>query len=262
MKLEVLTREPKGGAGGRAPLLFVHGSCHAAWCWEEHFLYYFAGHGYAAHAVSLRGHGGSEGPRRINQASVGDYVRDVEQAAAGLRREPIVVGHSLGGLVVQKYLERHAAPACVLVAPSPASGMLGAGFSLMMKHPLLFAEMYLKRDVRVLYGTPARARAMLFSADIDRERLERYAARIGPESLKACMQMTWHLPRPRRVRSPVLVLGGADDRIIRPRHIKGTARAYGGDMKIFPRMAHDMMLEDGWEGVARHMLGWLKKRGL
>ena len=263
MKLEVLTREPGGGgAGGRTPLLFVHGSCHAAWCWDEHFLDYFARRGRAAHAVSLRGHGASEGLGGIRKASVGDYVRDLERVAAGLGRPPIVVGHSLGGLVVQKYLERHRAPAGVLVAPSPASGMLGPGFILSLKHPLLFAEMYLKRDVCVLYSTPARARAMLFSADIDEGKLERYAARVGAESFRACMEMIYNLPRPRRVKSPVLVLGGADDHIIRPRHIESTARAYGGDMKIFPRMAHDMMLEDGWEGVARHMLEWLNKKAL
>ena len=45
----------------RPPLLFVHGSAYDAWCWTEHFLDYFAEHGFSAYALSLRGHGGSGG---------------------------------------------------------------------------------------------------------------------------------------------------------------------------------------------------------
>jgi pimeloyl-ACP methyl ester carboxylesterase len=41
------------------PLLFVHGGEHAAWCWDEHFLDFFAAEGYRAVALSLRGHGTS-----------------------------------------------------------------------------------------------------------------------------------------------------------------------------------------------------------
>ena len=45
-----------------APLLFVHGSWHGAWCWDEHLLDFFADKGYRAVALSLRGHG--EAPAR------------------------------------------------------------------------------------------------------------------------------------------------------------------------------------------------------
>jgi pimeloyl-ACP methyl ester carboxylesterase len=38
------------------PLHFVHAAWHAAWCWDEHFLSFFADKGYRALAVSLRGH--------------------------------------------------------------------------------------------------------------------------------------------------------------------------------------------------------------
>src|SRR5512141_2985715 len=48
-----------------APLLFVHGAWHAAWCWDEHFLDFFAGQGFAVHALSLQGHGASEGGERL-----------------------------------------------------------------------------------------------------------------------------------------------------------------------------------------------------
>ena len=118
MKLEVLSRET-AGAEASAPLLFVHGSSHAAWCWDEHFLPWFATEGFNAYAVSLRGHGKSEGSDRLRWTSVSDYVDDVRSVALRLPGAPVLIGHSLGGLVVQKYLERYTASGAVLLAPSP-----------------------------------------------------------------------------------------------------------------------------------------------
>src|SRR5262245_13015859 len=86
------------------PLLFVHGAWHAAWCWE-YFLDFFAERGYLALALSLRGHGGSATPKRLRGCSLADYVDDVESVAATLPAKPVVIGHSLDGFVVQKYLE-------------------------------------------------------------------------------------------------------------------------------------------------------------
>src|ERR1700761_8827579 len=97
------------------PLLFVHGAWHAAWCWDEHFLSFFADRNYRALAVSLRGHGNSP-TTRLRTCSVADYVEDVNVVADSLPSRPVVIGHSLGGLVVQKYLESHDAPAGVLMA--------------------------------------------------------------------------------------------------------------------------------------------------
>lgn len=261
MKLEVATREPRIKRDG-APLLFVHGSCHASWCWEEHFLDYFAHRGYSAHALSLRGHGQSEGKDRLRWTSVDDYVRDVAQVAGKLSSPPVVIGHSLGGLVAQKYLEKHTAPAAVLIAPSPSSGMFIAGFPLFLKHPLLFTKLLLTLDVQAVYGTPALAREMLFSAGLEKAKVERYAGQLGKESFRAALDMMFCLPRPKRVKSPLLVLGAADDAIVRPRAIERTGRAYQAEHKIFPRMAHDMMLEDGWEDVAGYIAQWLEARGL
>jgi len=66
MRLEIISRQPAASHGSReslhpTPLLFIHGMFHGAWCWDAHFLDYFAGHGFAAYVVSLRGHGNSEG---------------------------------------------------------------------------------------------------------------------------------------------------------------------------------------------------------
>lgn len=45
--LEVIAQMPEGVPCHDTPLLFIHGAYTAAWCWEEHFLPYFAARGHA-----------------------------------------------------------------------------------------------------------------------------------------------------------------------------------------------------------------------
>jgi len=65
------------------------------------------------------------------------------------------------------------------------------------------------------------------------------------------------LPRTSRVKTPILVTGAADDRLVSREEIEATARAYRTQAEIFPGMAHDMMLEAGWQAVADRILAWL-----
>src|SRR5512145_2483916 len=102
--MEMITQTPTTDARP-TPILFVHGMFHAAWCWAENFLPFFAQHGYTAHALNLRGHGGSEGREHLRWTPLASYVADVAQAVEQMERPPILVGHSMGGFVVQKYLE-------------------------------------------------------------------------------------------------------------------------------------------------------------
>ena len=122
-QLEVLSCEPQTRRHA-TPLLFVHGAFAGAWVWDEHFLPWFAAQGYSAHAVSLRGHGGSAGHERIDWYSIHDYVEDVAEVVADLAAAPVLIGHSMGGFVVQKYLERHAVPAAVLMCSVPPQGLV------------------------------------------------------------------------------------------------------------------------------------------
>src|ERR1700751_4098352 len=95
------------------PLLFVHGGEHAAWCWDEHLLDFFAAEGYRAVALSLRGHGMSSNSKPPPICSIVDFVQDVCSIADHLSQSPAMIGHSLGGFVVQMYLESPVAPAGV-----------------------------------------------------------------------------------------------------------------------------------------------------
>jgi pimeloyl-ACP methyl ester carboxylesterase len=173
---------------------------------------------------------------------------------------PVVVGHSLGGLVVAKYLEKHEAPAGILVAPSPSEGMFWSGMRLQIQNPLLLTECALKQDLAIMFATPERAKRFLFSADADDAKVSEYAAHFGSESYRANMEMIWNLPKPEKVKAPMLVVGAANDALLLPAKIEKTARAFNADCKIFPDMAHDMMLERGWQKVADFMFEWLEKK--
>jgi pimeloyl-ACP methyl ester carboxylesterase len=73
-----------------APLLFVHGAWHAAWCWSN-FLDFFADKGYRSLALSVRGHGRSPSSKPLRACSLADYVDDVESVAASLSTPPVVI---------------------------------------------------------------------------------------------------------------------------------------------------------------------------
>ncbi len=107
-------------------------------------------------------------------------------------------------------------------------------------------------------ATPALAREAFFSASMPDAQLRELASQLQDESYRAFLDLlALDLPHPDRVQAPMLVLGGADDAIFSPAEVAATARAYRSEPVIFPRMAHDMMLESGWENVAGRIRQWL-----
>ncbi len=262
MNLEILKENPVSDVRS-TPILFVHGMWHAAWCWAEYFLPYFARHGYVSHALSLRGHGSSEGRERLRWTSLAEYVSDVEQVAGQMERPPVLVGHSMGGIIVQKYLESNEAPAAVQLASVPPQGVVRATLRVALRHPLAFMKANMMMSLFPVVSTQQLAQEALFSADMPEDKVRSYFSRLQDESYRAHLDMMGlNLPRPERVNTPILVMGAADDRLISPGEVEATARAYHTLAEVFPGMAHDIMLEAGWQTVADRILGWLSMRGL
>ncbi|MBI5878068.1 MAG: alpha/beta fold hydrolase [Chloroflexi bacterium] len=262
MRLEVISRQPTGPAHA-APLLFVHGLWTGVWCWTEHFMDYFAAKGYAVHALSLRGHGQSEGRERLRWTRLADYVADVAQVAGQLPAAPILVGHSNGGAVVQKYLETRSAPAAVLMASVPPAGALPTALRMAARHPWPFLKSNLTLSLYPIVATSELARDGFFSADMPEEQVRAYQARMSDESFAAFLDiLALNLPDSRKIKTPMLVMGGASDNVFRPSQVESTARAYGTQAVIFPGIAHGMMLEAGWQAVAERISEWLASRDL
>ena len=258
-ELEVLRA---GKARGRPPLIFIHGGFTGAWCWETHFLDWFAARGWECHAPSLRGHGQSKGHDDIHRFGIDDYVADVAHVAEGLAELPVLIGHSMGGFVTQRYLERHSAMAAVLLAPVPATGLAGAGAAMAAGNPALFWDIGLAHE----FGRRAPSPAVLFEAVFGHQPDNGFSGvgnRFTDESHRAWAEMcspafldTVKIPD-----MPIRVIGGDTDRLIPPAFIRSAARLLGTRAEMLPGLGHALMLEPGWESAAAHIDGWLAEQG-
>ena len=249
-KLEVISRVPATSRDA-PPLLFVHGAWHGAWCWDEHFLEYFSQRGFSAHAVSLRGHGESEGKERLRFVRMSDFVEDLEQTVDSLPATPILIGHSMGGFVVQKYLERRQVPLAVLLASVPPRGAWRVALRRLREQPLDVIKSNLTVSLWPLVSDPETARRSLFSPEMPRSESARHHARLQDEAVLAYLDCLLFNPvSTRLVSGPLVVMGAERDRMIGRAEVETTAEAYGVEPIIVPDCAHDMMLDPGWREVA------------
>jgi pimeloyl-ACP methyl ester carboxylesterase len=246
-KLELLEAQPEDGLEPKAPILFVHGAGHGAWCWHN-WLEAAADAGHPAYAVSLTGHGDS--PGTLLTSHLDTYVDDVVRTAASLPAQPVIVGHSLGGLVVQRTIARYPARAAVLVAPIPARPGVGTLVSIARRYP--------GDAVKILLGGSLPMREQYLFNRLEPDEASRYAGLCGKESSLAQFQVLLHRPAgPPKGEAPVLVLGSPDDALVPIGDVRDTARRYEAELIEFPGIGHDLMLDGGWQEPAEAMLGWI-----
>jgi pimeloyl-ACP methyl ester carboxylesterase len=245
-ELEVIERQPATDSG-KPPLVFVHGLGHGAWCWEN-WQQAAAEAGYPSYAVSLRGHGGSGGPLR--RSLLAHYVDDVVRTASALPQPAVLVGHSMGGLVVQQALAQYAAHAGVLVAPVPRHPALAALLNVARRHP--------QDALKILVGGSLPLRTDYLFNELPEEEARRYTDRCGGESPLVQFQLILHRP-PRKPLggAPVLMLATPDDHLVPVDGQRATARRLGARVEEFPGMGHDLMLETRWREPLKVLLDWL-----
>lgn len=196
-----------------------------------------------------------------------DYARAIVTQIRACPQPPVLIGHSMGGLVVQMAASQAKVAALVLLAPSPPWGQptsspLEAAAAL----GLYTQGAYWLDAVQPDWGVcrsytldrvgPAEARAIY--------------ARMTPESGRALFEvLNWWLDPTMTtivptggVRAPVLALTGADDRIHTPSTVKAIAARLGGAFREVPGMSHWTLGEPGWEGVADTVMAWLDEVGV
>jgi len=262
--IEILHRRAAGRARRSVPLLFLHGAFAGAWCWDEHFLPWFAGHGYDAYALSFRGHGESDGEDDLDEFGIADYVQDLRAVLAELPGPPVLLGHSMGGFVAMEHLMGETAPGLVLMASVPPAGLLGPSLSLAVWNPRLTMELALIQNISPIFATPAGLHDALFSRATCKTRSAQHYGRMSQESRRATLDM--HNPLrldAARLDSdmPVLVLGAEHDSLISPAFVRSTARTLGARAEILPETGHGIMLDAHWEGAAERILFWLRANG-
>lgn len=240
-------------------VLLIHGMFGGAW-YLEPYQRLLAEHGYESHALNLRGHHGSRPVPDIGKVPLADYVTDAKEVARLLQspdgRGPIVIGHSMGGLIAQKLAETGASRATVLVAAAPPRWIPVVSWLLLrkqMKHVkalMLFEPLLPDRDdadALMFNRTPLADRAAFF-------------ARLVPESGRAGFDLSFGTMevRAHRVTAPMLVVTGTDDRFVVPRVARALARKYRAPLREYQSFAHHIVTEPGWERPARDIIDWIE----
>jgi alpha-beta hydrolase superfamily lysophospholipase len=235
-------------------ILLVHGAWHGPWCWNG-FVNHLTKSGHDVRAVQLRGH--DHPPGRIWHR-LHHYVEDVQRMAAEFPAPPFLVGHSMGGLVVQKYLESNDSPGVALMASVPFRGTIAAVARLAVRYPIEFLMTHLLLRLRPFVAKSKLVRDLFFTPDTPQEIVDHCFACLQDESYLALLDTMVVPARPHRVQVPVLVLGAEKDAFFTAAEVRSTARAYQTDAEIFPGMGHDMMLDTNWRKVAERIGVWVQ----
>lgn len=267
LQLEVLSQRPPAGVAARkTPIVFAHGAFMGAWSWQAHFLDYFARHGFHAVAPSFRGHGGSEGFERLDSAGINDYVNDLSTVIDGLDGPPpILVGHSMGALVAQRYMERAPIAAAVLMAPVPPHGLMPSTLRMLVSDPML----YLQFGMMQFFGPDSMdtevAQRAVFSKSAAEQDLSGYAERVQRESQRALWDMNVHArgrPWLCRADCPMHVIAGGEDALFGESETRAVAHVWDASWETVPGLAHALMIEPGWQRAADAVIGWLDRQAL
>jgi pimeloyl-ACP methyl ester carboxylesterase len=233
------------------PIVFIHGafgsgSDFAAWA------DFFGRAGFACHAPSLPGHEPPDASR-LRTLRIADYVASVQELIQRLPDAPVIVGHSMGGLVAQHLGALVPCRALVCVASAPTSVLMPQRIAWPYLLPLL-PDIVRGRPFR---APPEAVRALALH-DLPPEEAEVLSVR-GYESGKAYRELIFGLSRVRTqaIACPVLCASGTLDRIIPQNLSDRLAHAYGAEHLRFAR-GHWLIAPSALGDVAVAVLRWLE----
>jgi non-heme chloroperoxidase len=255
------------------PVVFIHGLWLHATGWAN-WLEVFESAGYDPVAPGYPGDGASvretrSHPERLAGLGIEDLTAAYTKVIAALPAKPIVIGHSLGGLIAQKLLAQRTAAAAVAINPGQIKGVR------------LIPLVQLRSGAAALSRPGNRRRAISLSA-------EQFRFGFGnalPAAESRDLFERWTIPGPGRPafevatsnlrrtspaavdtrtgdRGPLLFIAGGADHIVPPAVVKAARKLYATsrattDYHEFPGRGHSMVLDHGWREVAEYSLDWL-----
>jgi pimeloyl-ACP methyl ester carboxylesterase len=260
-----LTENRKGSSPNMAKdIVMVHGANEGGWCFDK-FRGVFETLGWTCRAPDLIGHGSdaADAKTRLVGVGMGDYLAQLRTLLKTFAAPPVLLGHSMGGILVQQLAAEGLARALILVAPAPRSGILPAtGSETRLDQDMMslgaFWNTVINPDfdlakVLTLNCVPAAEQRAVFD-------------KFGPESGLAFFQMFfWMFDKTnatavdtKKVRCPVLCLVGKDDKMVSPASARMTTSAYAGStFWELDGHGHMLVLEPGAEDIARRIASWI-----
>jgi len=239
-------------------VVMTHGAFCGGWAFEA-FRAPFEARGWTVLAPDLPGHGPEGG---VAGLSMKDYAKAIGRLCKSLPERPVLLGHSMGGLVAQMVARRVHPRALVLVAPSAPWGINGSSVE----------EAITAVGVSVAdpfwSGAVTADRSLMRSHGLDRmpsDQRTEVLDRLVPESSRAVREvLNWWLD-PFMTTSvgtgllpcPSLAIAGERDVVHPAATVRQTAQRIGADFRVMRGMSHWLIGEEGWEAVADLALDWL-----
>ncbi|WP_225847529.1 alpha/beta hydrolase [Streptomyces sp. HPF1205] len=270
----------------RTPVVFIHGAWLHALAWES-WAERFAGRGFRAIAPGWPGEAAAardmrEDPQPLGSVGLDALMDHYARIVRSFDISPVIVGHSVGGLIAQHLIGANVGRAAVAIAPAPVNGVplpaaqtrlwtpggtdpadpadpAGPAGPLVSLSPRLFHEVF-ANTVRAeesdrlfeRYVVPTSHRLLADLGYVD--------ARAGrsPRAV-ACVD------NPRR--GPLLLISGQEDRLVPDSVTRAVYKQYGDstavtDLKQFADRGHSLVVDSGWRFVADYVLDWLADRGV
>ncbi|MDO5687668.1 MAG: alpha/beta hydrolase [Neisseria sp.] len=248
-------------------ILMIHGMWGGAWHWDN-YRTFFEQAGYRTVAVDLPYHGKNlyTADERLGTTGVLDYVDFLSAEIAKLDEKPIIMGHSMGGLLAQMLAARGLAEKAVLLTPAPPAGIIAARPSVIKTFlPLTFLPNFWNKPIPVTYPL---AKYAVFNLVDDEQECRRLVSQMSYESGRAIFEIGfWQLDKKRTTRineqdvqCPMLILSGSYDRIVPASVVFHVWRKYRhcADYHCLSDHAHWVLGEKGWEKIAERVANWLE----
>jgi pimeloyl-ACP methyl ester carboxylesterase len=260
------------------PVVFVHGLWLHADSWGP-WVELFRDQGYAPVAPGWPGDGDTVEDTRANAdrvAGVGidDVVDHYAGVIAGLPAKPIVIGHSFGGLLVQRLLGQNLACAGVAIDPAPIKGIL-----YLPPSALRVASVALRnpgnrnKAVALSQGQWRYGFGNTLTEEESNELWERWSIPSPGKPLFEAATANFMPGSPagvktdNRTRGPLLVTAGGKDHTVPASVSHATVKQYAHspaitDLRDFPDRGHSLTIDSRWREVADAVLVWLKERAV
>lgn len=238
----------------KGTVLLLHGACFGAWCWQNNLQPWLAQHGFDVCAMSLRNHGKSERKGSLKFRRIKEYIEDLTSVIDQLEGPVFLIGHSMGGFIIQHYLGKQPSAKvqkAVLLCAVPPHGAWRVTLKTMVQHPLTFLKANVTWSLAPIFTDAQRARQYMFSPAFPEEAFQKVLRQIQDESYLGYLDTLFlDLPDPKNVTTPVMVIGGEQDYLFPPADVHATAKAYHTEPYFVKGAAHNFFMEEGWEDAA------------